>query len=108
MLMQLGKELRQLFQDQASSIMVRTLLCASRAAIFVNCVILRERQRVKDLPEALAPLADPSPRVTRLRMTASCAAQELTRISERKVGCPICQRFRHFPDWLTMKDRVFS
>ena len=33
------------------------------------CVILSERQRVKDLPVALERLVDPSPRGTQFRMT---------------------------------------
>ena len=45
--------------------------------IRLGCVILRERQRVKDLPAALELLVDPSPRVTRLRMTV-CAEQART------------------------------
>ena len=57
------------------------------------CVILRERQRVKDLPAALELLADSSPRVTRLRMTVSPGCITLSLREAVELGSGTNQQF---------------
>ena len=47
----------------------RLSLTMARVLRLIPCVILKERRRVKDPPATLGLLVDPSPRVTRFRMT---------------------------------------